>query len=245
MGMTPYYQDELTTMYNGDCLSVMKELETESIDCILTDPPYGMNWQSGHRKVKYDKIQNDSDLLWVDDWLKESFRLLKQDRTFYSFCSWHNVDIFKQKIEACFELKNILIWYKNNHGSGDLTGNYAPIYENILFATKGNPKLFGKRVPNILEFDRTINEFHPTEKPVSLISLLVEKSCRNDYVVLDMYAGSGTTGVACKQMGVKSILIEREEKYCKTALDRLSFRGLGIDLLENVFEQTEQQEFKL
>lgn len=242
----PFYRDDYVTLFNGDCLEVMGHIESSSVDCILTDPPYGMNWRSGRRKDRYDAIENDSDLKWVDEWLKKSFDVLKNDRHFYSFCSWHNIDLFKAKIDGYFDLKNILVWVKNNHGSGDLFGDYAPMYENVLFACKGNPKLFGKRESNVLEFDKTANNYHPTEKPVNLLSFLLNKSCRKDYVVLDMFAGSGSTGVAAKMLGLQCILVEKDVAHCETAVKRLNFECLAVAQMEDVEEDVvSQMEFEL
>ena len=97
---------------NADCLDILKQLPDKCIDLVLTDPPYGMNFQSNHRKEKYEKIANDDNLLWLPEYVKEIARVKKDDAMCYFFCSWHNVDLFKQEIEKFFPVKNILIWEK-------------------------------------------------------------------------------------------------------------------------------------
>lgn len=122
----------MISIKQGDCLELMKEIQDNSIDMILTDPPYGMNFQSHRRKNIYEKIKNDENLEFLNNFFQECNRVLKKDSALYVFCSWHNVDKFKKEFEKYFKLKNILVWVKNNHGSGDLQASYAPKYEFIL-----------------------------------------------------------------------------------------------------------------
>lgn len=90
------------------------------------------------------------------------------------FCSFHKIDIFKQEFEKLFKVKNILVWVKNNHGMGDLKGDYASKTEFILLLQKGKPKIRGKRPNNVLEFARTGNVLHPTQKPVDLNEFMLK-----------------------------------------------------------------------
>jgi DNA modification methylase len=146
----------------------------------------------------------------------------------YIFCSWHNIDLFKEKVGAYFNVKNILIWEKNNTGMGDLEGDYAPKYEMILFCSNGSKKLNGGRDANILKAKRTGNKNHPTEKPVNLISYLIEKSSNENDIVLDTFAGSFSTAQACKQKKRNFICFEIEEEYCRTAKNLLN--GVSVSL---------------
>lgn len=207
----------------------IKFIPNESIDLVVTDPPYGMNYQSGYRKNKHKKIQNDDNLGWISLWVSELSRVCKKDSHIYVFCSWHNVDVFKKELGGVFEVKNILIWEKNNTGMGDLKGDYAPKYEMIIFCSNGNKKLNGGRDSNILKTKRTNNENHPTEKPVNLISYLIEKSSIKGECVLDTFAGSFSTAVACKQMKRDFYCFEIEEHYCNTAKNRIN------SVIENMF----------
>jgi len=212
----------MNQVIQGDCLEVMKGIPDKSIDLVCIDPPYGMDFQSNHRKEKYNKITNDTSLIWIDDCVSELHRVLKENTHAYVFCSFHNVDIFKQALEKVFKVKNILIWEKNTISMGDLFGDYAPKYEMILYVHKGRKLLNGGRDANILKFSRTRNKLHPTEKPVDLFSYLVGKSTNENDVVLDCFAGSGTTGVACKNLNRNFILIEKEQEYCDIINKRLS-----------------------
>lgn len=90
---------ENVTLYCGDCLELMKNIPDGSVDLVLTDPPYGMAFQSNYRKEKYNEIQNDKSLEWLEGYIWECYRVLKNNSAIYCFCSWHNVDVFKQAIE--------------------------------------------------------------------------------------------------------------------------------------------------
>ena len=131
------------------------------------------------------------------------------------------VDIFKQILEKHFQVKNILVWKKNNHGIGDLKV-WADIYELIIYATPGNHQVLGKRPVNVLEFDRNY-EYHSCEKPVDLLSYIIEKSTVKGELVLDMFAGSGSTGVAAKKCKRKYKLMELEKKNIDIIHKRLGF----------------------
>ena len=200
----------------------IKLVADKSIDLVVTDPPYGMEFQSNFRKEKHKSIQNDDNLLWLGGWVKELKRVVKDEAHIYIFCSWHKVDEFKKQVEKEFNVKNILIWEKNNTGMGDLEGDYAPKYEMILFCSNGVKKLNGGRDSNILKAKRTGNVNHPTEKPLELISYLIEKSSLEGDLVLDTFAGSCVTAIASKQKHRNCICFEIEESYCKNAQTRLS-----------------------
>jgi site-specific DNA-methyltransferase (adenine-specific) len=209
----------------GDCLEMMAEIENGSVDMVLCDPPYGMSYQSNRRvaRDKFATIANDSDLDWLPRWMAETDRVLKQNSAIYCFCSWHHVDIFKKTFEQHFALKNVIVWVKNNHGSGDLTGAYAPKHEFVLFGHKGRSTLREKRLPDVMEFDKVPSAklVHPTEKNIAMLEVFVRNSSDLGNVVLDPFMGSGTTGVAAMNTGRRFIGIERDENYFNIAEKRI------------------------
>lgn len=208
-------------LYNGDCLELMKNIPDGSVDLVLTDPPYGMDFQSHFRKEMYSKIGNDKALDWLESYVDECFRILKDNTAVYFFCSWHNVDIFKQAIEKKFKIKNILIWEKNNTSMGDLKGSYAPKYEMIIFAHKGRKLLNGFRYADVIKANRTGNKVHPTEKPVDLLELFIKNSSDEGAVVFDGFMGSGSCGVACINTNRNFIGIELDKGYFDIAKKRI------------------------
>jgi len=205
----------------GDCLERMKEIPDGSVDMILTDPPYGMDFQSNHRKEKHNKIANDVGLDWLEDFARACYRIAKNDSAHYVFCSFHKIDVFKQAFERLFKLKNILIWEKNNTSMGDLKADFAPKYEMCLFLQKGRREIVGKRDPNIFKFAKTGNTLHPTQKPVDMLEYLIGKFSDQGETVLDPFMGSGSTGVAAMQTNRKFIGIELDPGYFATACQRI------------------------
>lgn len=97
----------------------MKNIQDESVDLILTDPPYLINYKTNHRKDKAHKfcstILNDNNYDLVRDYIKQCYRILKNNKAMYMFCNCDKVDFFKQELEkAGFKIKNMIIWVKNN-----------------------------------------------------------------------------------------------------------------------------------
>lgn len=181
-----------------------------------------MAYKSNRRKEKHKSIQNDSNLDWLSEWCEELKRVCKEDAHLYIFCSWHNIDVFKKVISDYFNVKNILVWEKNNHGSGDLLGDYAPKYELIIFCSNGVKKLNGGRSSNVIKCAKMATDNHPTEKPINLLRHLIEKSTNKGDLVLDTFAGSFSTARACKEIGRDFISFEIEPEYCKTAKNLLN-----------------------
>ena len=209
-------------LLHGDCFELLQGIPDESVDMVLTDPPYGMNFQSGHRKSKYEKIKGDSNLDWLDDFVNEIYRVSKPNTAHYVFCSFHHIDKFKQAIEKKFKVKNILTWVKNNTSMGDLKGDFAPKTEFIIFFHKGRKLINGKRDPNVLEFKKTRNELHPTQKPVDMTEYLIEKFSDEGNLILDPFMGSGTTGIACINTNRNFIGMELDKEYFDMANERIS-----------------------
>jgi len=209
----------LNTVHCMDCLEFMKGLPDGCIDLVLTDPPYWMEFQSNHRKEKHIVIENDNNLDWVEKFVKETARVIKVDWHVYLFFSHHNIDIVLWYVKKHLRYKSILIREKNNTWMGDLEWDYAPKFEFIIFCW--GKKLNNWRDANILKFDRTDNELHPTQKPVVLMKYLLEKSSKKGETVLDCFAWSWTTGVACKELWRNYILVEKEPKYVDIIHKRL------------------------
>lgn len=210
-------------LYNGDCLEVMDRLIKEGVkvDCILADPPYGMNFKSNYRKNKYEKIKSDNNLNFLPLLFNKLYKILNDNSHIYCFCSWHNIDKFKIEFEKYFKLKNIIVWEKNNTSMGDLKGSYAPKHEFILYGHKGRRLRNGFRYADIIKAKRTNNKLHPTQKPVDLLELLLKQSTNKNEIVLDCFMGSGSTGVACANTGRKFIGIELDNNYFDIASKRI------------------------
>lgn len=212
---------EYIELHNCDNRILMPKIKDNSIDLILTDPPYGMEFQSGHRKVKHEKIKDDNNLYWLPNFCSELKMIVKEDAHIYIFCSFHNIDIFKHEFQKLFNVKNILIWEKNNTGMGDLYGDYAPQYEMILFCSNGKKKLNNGRDSNIIKAKRTNNENHPTEKPINLMQYFIEKSSKVGDLVADFYSGSGSTAIACHNTKRNFIGCEIDKYFYDKSIDKI------------------------
>jgi site-specific DNA-methyltransferase (adenine-specific) len=209
----------------GDCRHRLQELPDNSVDCIITDPPYGIGYFSRSRTLLRVRVTNDDAGAYklLEQALAIAWRKLKDNRHIYIFTTWQAFTPMAAVVKKYFNLKNALVWVKNNCTRGDLRGNYGYQYEMILYAHKGRRLLSGRRDRNILYFDKVPTQAmqHPTEKPVKLLKYLIEKSTAPGEVVLDMFAGVGSVGVAAQETGRRSILIELQNEWVRLAQQRL------------------------
>ena len=208
--MKPYYEDKLVQIFLGDCRDIMPTLET--VDLILTDPPYGINYstqEQGYRNaIQFDKITGDKNLESVG-WLMSQ---VNDDTTFIVFGAnnfphllpyagtwlcWdkRGSELADSMLGWPFELA----WVSKHRSKAHI---YRIIHGGAVNADGGN-----------------VRRVHPTQKPVSLFfHILKDYKCDT---VLDPFMGSGTTLLAAKKIGCKAIGIEIEERYCEIATKRL------------------------
>ena len=215
-------------LLKGDCLSVMKDLYDESIDLIVTDPPYLIKYKTNHRKDKNhdfcSEIDNDDNYDLISNFFHESYRVLKNNSAMYCFCSPKTIDYFLQCARSSgFNIKNQIVWVKNNWTAGDLQAQFGQQYEIILLLNKGRKKFNGKRLTDVWEFPRVSGkeQLHQNQKPVNLLMQCIEKHSNENDVVLDCFMGSGSTGVACLNTNRNFIGIELDENYFNIAKERI------------------------
>lgn len=202
-------------MIEGDCLEVMKTYPDNYFDFILTDLPYGVSWQSNRRFDKHARIENDNNVLWVESAYKEMYRVLKPDSLLLTFYGWPEVDVFMQAWKKVgFLPKSHLVWVKNNMGLGWFT---RAQHEPLFLLAKGKPPKPQHAISDVLTHPRTANEFHPTQKPLSLMRQLVQAYSKVGDTILDPFAGSGTTLRAAKDLNRNCVGIELNPKYFKVA----------------------------
>lgn len=208
---------QINQIIHWDSLEYIKTLPDKSVDLILTDSPYWMSFLSSFRKeaTKHKAIENDDNLDWLDWFIQDTARVMKEDAHCYFFCSMHFIDTFVLTIKKYLPYKNIIIWEKNNTWMWDLEWDYAPKYEFCIYCSNWQKKLNWRRDANIMKWSKTWNNYHPTEKPVEMFAYLIEKSTKPWDIILDCFAWSFTTAVACIETGRNYICIEKEEKYCE------------------------------
>ena len=226
-----YEYDTEHNVYFEDCVKGMKErLDDDSVDCVITDPPYGIDYsggQSDYGQDKFDRIEADEDIEGAiklyRDVLAEIKRVLKPDGHLYVFTRWDVYPEFYQVTKQLLNVRNCLVWNKDNHGLGDLEGQYAPKHEFAIFASAedGRPLQNG-RPTDVLEFSRkTTGDYdHPTQKPVDMIEHLLTNSTREGDTVLDPFMGSGTTAVAAIQNDRNYVGFELDEGNYRSVIER-------------------------
>ena len=228
----PYFEEGGIILYHGDCREILLWLVPASVDCVITDPPYGIDYDSGPdgHAGKGSGKRNSDERLQGDDTpaLYKSLGILrarcKPDCSLYIFYAWNKSVETIQAIEGGgFEIRNIIVWNKNR---APFTGaQYKCKSELILYCylSGESPQWHGKaNENNVWDYDiESVNEFHPTQKPVPLLKRAIKNSSKVGDLVLDPFCGSGSTLVAAKDLGRKAIGIEIEEKYCKIAANRL------------------------
>ena len=219
-------EDITNKIFNGDCIKVMRDIPSESIDLIVTDPPYLISYKTNHRKYKdhefSSEIANDSNPQLIVDYIEQCERIMKNDTAMYMFCSADKVDFFKQEIEKKFKIKNMIIWVKNNWTAGDLQGSFGRQYEIAFLVNKGRKKINGKRLTDVWNFDRVVgnSQVHQNQKPLDLIKQCIEKHSDEGDLVFDGFGGSGTTAFASLELNRDYCIVEYEEKYCKIISQR-------------------------
>ncbi|MHA1868724.1 MAG: DNA-methyltransferase [Candidatus Heimdallarchaeaceae archaeon] len=230
---------EINKIYQGDCLELMKEIEDKSIDLILTDPPYGIGYD------EWD-ILNTS-------FLKGCKRILKPNGQVFVFCGWSNVISVLKRGKDFFILKDWII-YDRQKGRGtkkslvstredilwfinseEYTFNKDKAYSTIVKKTKGMGEKNKRKtraltnvwtdVPPIVPWAKERTK-HPTQKPEFLFKRILEVFSNEGDIVLDPFIGSGTTAVACKQLGRNFIGFEINKDYVKIANKRLKQQTL-------------------
>ena len=231
---------ELNKIYNEDCIEGMKNISENSIDLIVTDPPYLVKYKTGRRKDKSHKftkeILNDDNEQLLKDYIKECHRIMKDDTAMYMFCSSNKVDFFKQELDQYFTIKNMIIWVKNSHTAGDLQSAFGRKYEIVFLVNKGRSKFNGTRLTDVWEFKRVAGkgQLHQNQKPVEMIEQCIEKHSNENDVVFDGFMGSGTTAIACINTNRNYIGFELDEEYYEKSIKRINnhVEDKQIDLFE-------------
>lgn len=220
----------LDIVYNEDCIGEkgMRILPDKSANLVITDSPYGIDFNRAYRKKKRSNgIIGDTGfevMIFLDDILLEFQRILKNNSAIYWFTRFDVYPFLFLKFKRYFQIKNQIIWHKGieTTGLGDRKGNYANNYESILFAVKGRHILKEKICGSVWSIKSCKNEFHYTQKPLEVIEKIIQYSSDKNDIVLDPFMGSGTTAVACKKLGRHYIGFEIDKDYCKIAEKRLS-----------------------
>lgn len=227
-------------IYYGDS-RVLGARICDPIDCIITDPPYGMAFKSNRAvtpegKELNEEIAGDDDPeLAVEifhDVIRPTIPMWADEFEMYVFTAWHVLKWWipaVEEIDPELELKMMGFWSKGYPGQGDLVGNWGCGHEVILYLKRGRRPVKYRR-SFIITADKIPagQNIHPTEKPTSVLTPLIEMSTDPGALIYDPFSGSGSTAKACQEMGRRSIGVESNPKYIEPSRRRLEDVGLGL-----------------
>lgn len=215
------------TVVLSDAVALLKEQQPDSISLIIADPPYGIDYLSNRYKNgnPHKKIVNDDSYFNIEGFMQECKRTLKVGGALYLFSRWDVYPLWLPSIMASgLKIKTKIVWVKNNWSAGDLKGCFGNQYEEILFVVKGRHLLRGHRHPNVWNFARIPPNkmIHPTQKPVPLLKRAIQSSSDIGDLVVDPFAGSGSTGEAARQVERTFLLGDIDQKMVDIARKRLA-----------------------
>lgn len=246
-----YYEEKDFDLIHGDCNKILSAIKSKSIDMIFADPPYflsgsGITCQSGKmvsvNKAQWDKkIDINQKHKFNKKWIKKCKRVLKDDGTIWISGTMHNIYSIGVALEQeGFKIINNITWRKTNPAPNISCRAFTHSTETILWAKKDLKKSKhkfnyeimksennNKQMKDVWETSATkktekIGGYHPTQKPFEILSRIIKASTEEGDIVLDPFSGSGTTGVACKQINRKYIGIEKVQEYLEITLKRIS-----------------------
>lgn len=203
----------------GDCIAVMRKMPPNSVDLVVTDPPYLVNYRS--RDGRHFANDDPNTATWLTPAFTEIYRVLKPDRLCISFYGFHHTDKFLNAWRSAgLRTLDVLVWAKQYSSS---EGYVLRDHEQAYLLAKGNPKKPKIKLPSVLsEWRYTGNTLHPAQKPVMALLPLIMAFSQIGNIVLDPFAGSGTTALAAALLSRRYIAIELDPHYCAIATKRLS-----------------------
>lgn len=238
----------INQIFNRDCIEVMKDMPSEFIDLVVTDPPYLINYSSFRTNSKV--IKNDDNNSWVTPFFKELSRVVKMESHLYCFCDFEMSSDFLVEIRKYWKVRNLLCIPRAIKGNGG-DRIYQQQFEYCMFATRGSkdtgrkfnqtqilkpsegylkdkrykPKDWLYRLPDYWYWtkasDFNHNRLHPNQKNVSCLKDMISISSNENEIVFDPFSGSGSTIVAAKELNRKWIGCEIDKKYFDVSIDRI------------------------
>ena len=240
--MKPYYEDDAVTIYHGDCFAVMQELADVSAQAFVTDPPYasgvraevnrtssgamvrGVKWRQ--KPIENDQMTTSGYVWMMREVAFEARRILVDGGSFLAFIDWRNWPNLLGAVESTnLRVNQMIVWDKAMYAMGR---GYRAQHELILWASKGSPTVVNFSVGNVLRHKRISNDDHPAPKPVGLLKDLMRVPLIAGDLVVDPFMGSGPSVVAAKELGLRAIGIEIEERYCEIAAQRCAQEALDL-----------------
>lgn len=210
------------TLYHGDC----REIDVGPFDALVTDPPYGMAYQSRHRIEAHPAIEGDDNGATMGWAVALPIR-----HSAYIFMRWENLQNVPMPA-------NVISWVKNNWGTGDLKHRHGRQTEQIAFYPGPDHDFPSGRPTDLLDGVRTDNELHPTQKPVAVMRKIVSWTRGT---VFDPFMGSGSTALACWMLGRKFVGVEIDRRWFDIAVDRITAKTSNGPLFDETYPMNKRQ----
>jgi site-specific DNA-methyltransferase (adenine-specific) len=201
---------------HGNCIEKMREMPANSIDFILTDPPYLVNYRDRDDRT----IQNDAKSDWLKPAMREAYRVLKMNRVAVMFYGWTKVDVFFDAWkDAGFQPVGHIV-FRKTYSSKARFLSYR--HEQAYLLAKGRPPLPKQPVADVIDMPYSGNKLHPTQKPVEALAPLVRSFTLPGELVLDPFAGSGSSCTAALLTGRRYLGVELDGTYYEQAVSRMN-----------------------
>jgi site-specific DNA-methyltransferase (adenine-specific) len=200
---------------HGDCIEMMRQMPANSVDFMLTDPPYLVNYRDRDGRT----VQNDVNADWLKPAMAEAYRVLKQDRVAIVFYGWTKVDAFFEAWRgAGFQPVGHLV-FRKTYSSKSRFFRYQ--HEQAYLLAKGKPPLPKQPLADVIDMPYSGNKLHPTQKPVEALAPLIRSFSLPGELVLDPFAGSGSSCAAALLTGRRYIGIELNDANFQQATERM------------------------
>lgn len=200
---------------HGDCIEIMRSLPGNSVDFVLTDPPYLVSYRDRENR----SIRNDDNAAWLKPAFAEAHRVLQRNRFMVSFYGWTQVDkFFEAWRSAGFRIVGHLV-FRKSYSSKSRFLRYQ--HEQAFLLAKGRPPLPKQPLGDVMDMPYSGNKLHPTQKPIPALVSLIRRFSLPGELVLDPFAGSGSTCAAALLTGRKYIGMELDDRYHHLACERL------------------------
>lgn len=202
-------------LLHGDCIDIMRQMPSNSVDFVLTDPPYLVNYRDRDGRT----IQNDANADWLKPAMVQAYRVLKQDRVAIMFYGWTKVDAFFEAWRSAGFQPVGHIVFRKTYSSKTRFLRYQ--HEQAYLLAKGRPPLPKQPLGDVMEMPYSGNKLHPTQKPIQALAQLIRSFTLQAETVLDPFAGSGSSCAAALLTGRKYIGVEMDDEYHANACARM------------------------
>ena len=226
------------SLYNRDSFEFIREIPDQSIDLLLTDPPYNLSpYSTGNMKFTWRKEINNDVAQWDQTtfdpavWKDEFLRIIKPTGNIFAFCSYNLLGKWHEVFDPVFDTFQFMVWHKTNPPPKIRRAGFLNSCELIVCMwNKGHTWNFGKQsemhnfieAPICMGRERVKNPVHPTQKPVKVLSHMIKIASNPGDLVFDPFMGVGSTGVAALKLGRTFIGVELERDYFLVAEQRIA-----------------------